>query len=111
MGLFKKMKDENSVSFRREMAKKVSSHELKYVSERIGDTDVIISKGGRMYITDDVFTVVSGMDYGSKTVFRANVPEMKSSELLSLEGAILEAPDLESGGKMRKIIVYYVYYR
>jgi hypothetical protein len=36
---------------------------------------------------------------------------MQASELLSKEGAIITAPDLEKGGEMRTIIVYYVYFR
>ena len=111
MGLFGKKKDENSIPFRREMAKKISSHRLRYVSERQGDTDIIISKGGEMHIRDGVFYVSSGIDYGAETVFQCEVDKLVSSELLSLEGAILEGPDETSGGKVRKIIVYYVYYR
>ena len=36
---------------------------------------------------------------------------MQASELLSKEGAILTAPDLENGGAVRTIVVYYVYFR
>jgi hypothetical protein len=36
---------------------------------------------------------------------------MQASELLSLEGAIITAPDLENGGIMRTVIAYYVYFR
>lgn len=111
MPLFKKKKDENSIPFRREMASKIAKHSLRYVSERVGETDIIVSKGGEMHIKDGVFYVYSGAEYGSKTVFSCEVDKMKSSELLSLEGAILEGPDSQSGGKTRKIIVYYVYYR
>lgn len=111
MGLFSKKKNENSVSFRRENAKRIADHMLKYVSERQNDTDIIISKGGEMHIKDGIFTVTSSIEYGAKTVFSCQVDKMDSSELLSLEGAILSGPDLSSGGSMRKIIVYYVYYR
>jgi len=111
MALWGKKKDENNVRFRREMAEKIVKHRLRYVSERVGDTDTIVSKGGEMHIRDGVFYVTSGIEYGSKTVFSCEVDKLKSSELMSLEGAILEGEDRENGGKMRKIIVYYVYYR
>ena len=111
MGLFGKKKDENSVAFRREMANKIVNHRLRYVSERVDDTDTIVSKGGEMHIRDGVFYVTSGIEYGSKTVFSCEVDKLKSSELLSLEGAILEGPDREHDDVIRKIIVYYVYYR
>lgn len=111
MGLFGRKKDENNVRFRREMAEKIVKHRLRYVSERIGETDTIISKGGEMHVRDGVFYVTSGIEFGSKTVFSCEVDKLKSSELLSLEGAILEGPDREHGETMRKIIVYYVYYR
>ena len=110
MGLFGKKKDEKNVSIRREMAKKMASHRLRYVSERQGDTDVIISKGGEMHIKDGMFCVSSGIEYGAATVFRCEVDKLTSSELMSLEGAILEGFD-QILGKQRKIIVYYVYYR
>ena len=111
MGLFSKKKNEHSVSFRRENAKRIAEHRLKYVSERQNETDIIISKGGEMHIKDGIFTVTSSIEYGAKTVFSCPVDKMDSSELLSLEGAILSGPDEAHGGEIRKIIVYYVYYR
>ena len=111
MGLFGKKKDENNVRFRREMAEKIVSHRLRYVSERVGEADTIVSKGGEMHIRDGIFYVSSGIEYGAKTVFSCEVDSLRSSELMSLEGAILEGPDREHGGAIRKIIVYYVYYR
>ena len=110
MGIFKKKNIEDSVAFRREMAEKIAKKRPRYVSERIDGEDLVISKGGEMHIKDGVFVLTSGFEYGSKTVFRCEVDKMRSSELMSLEGAILEGPDIEHSGKTRKIIVYYVYY-
>ena len=47
----------------------------------------------------------------NRVIFRCNIEEMSVSELMSLEGVIITAPDIESGGKVRTIICYYVYYR
>lgn len=33
------------------------------------------------------------------------------SELMSLEGVILQGPDLARGGEERTVIAYYTYYR
>jgi len=102
MGLFKKKKIEDSVAFRRQMAAKIANYRLRYASER--------AKEGIMLIRDGIFTVISGPEHGSKTLFRCEVDKMRASELLSLEGAIVEGPDLENGGRIRKLILYYVYY-
>ena len=110
MGLFKKRREEDSVAFRRDMAAKIVKKRPRYVTERIGGEDLVISKGGEMHIKDGVFVLNSSYEYGAKTVFSCEVDKMKSSELLSLEGAILEGPDMTRGGEIRKIIVYYVYY-
>ena len=36
---------------------------------------------------------------------------MQAWELLSKDGVVITAPDLEHGGVERTIIVFYVYYR
>ncbi len=100
-------KNENSVIHRREMAEKIALHRLRYVTEMTENGDVVIGKDGGINIRNGEFIVTSDKE----VVFRANVDEMKAYELLSLEGAVCEAPDLEHGGTFRKITVYYVYYR
>ncbi|MGN1095294.1 MAG: hypothetical protein ACI4QR_02785 [Eubacteriales bacterium] len=107
MGLFKKKNIEDKPSFRIKMAEKIARHRIRYVSERVGDTDIIIGRDGGFNIRNGEFIVSAD----NKVVFRAEVKELRASELMSLEGAILTAPDLEHGGKMRTIIAYYVYYR
>ena len=107
LGLFKKKKLEDKVSFRIKMAKKISKHRIRYVSERIGDTDIIIGRDGDFIIRDGIMTVSAGGEH----IFKAKISELQASELMSLEGAILTAPDLMHDGKIRTIIAYYVYYR
>ena len=104
---FKKKQKEETPAFRRAMAEKIARHRLRYASEREGDMDIIIGRDGGFNIRNGEFIVSAD----NHVIFRANVDEMEASELMSLEGAILTAPDLENGGKMRTIIVYYVYYR
>lgn len=104
---FKKKKLEDKVSFRRSMAEKIARHSIRYVSEREGDMDIIIGRDGGFNIRNGEFIVSAD----NHVIFRAKVDDLQASELMSLEGAILTAPDLEHGGEMRTIIAYYVYYR
>lgn len=105
--MFKKKKPEDSPAFRLEMAKKIAVHRLRYITERIDDTELVIGRDGGFNIRNDEFIVSAD----NHVVFRCNVKEMQASELLSKEGAILTAPDLENGGKIRTVVVYYVYFR
>lgn len=110
MSFFKRVKkDENSVAFRRQMAEHLNGRVVKYVSERDADsnTDIIIGKEGSITLYENEIIVLSSQNI----VFRCNQDELKASELMSLEGVILEGPDREHGGKVRKIIAYYKYYR
>ena len=47
----------------------------------------------------------------SDVIFRCKIEQMQAWELLSKDGVVITAPDLEHGGKERTIIVFYVYYR
>ncbi len=109
MGIFSKLfaKNEDSVAHRRQMAEKIAAHRLRYTTEMTENGDIVIGKGGGINIRNGEFIVTSEKD----TVFRAEIDSMKSYELMSLEGAVCEAPDLEHGGVYRKITVYYLYYR
>ena len=104
---FKKKKTEETPAFRRAMAEKIARNRLRYASEREGDMDIVIGRDGGFNIRNGEFIVSAD----NHVIFRANIDELEASELMSLEGAILTAPDLEHGGKMRTIIAYYVYYR
>ena len=80
---------------------------LRYATERDGDTDSVIGKNGGFNVRDGQLIVSAD----NRVIFRCNIEEMSVSELMSLEGVIITAPDIESGGKVRTIICYYVYYR
>lgn len=99
-------KNVNSKSFKREMANHLNGRAIKYVTERVDDVDNVIGREGALIIKDDELLVYSSADI----VFRVKIDELKASELLSLEGAILIGPDMTQGGKERKIIAYYTYY-
>ncbi len=99
--------DENSSEFRREMAAKIHNRSIKYCSERLDDTDVVVGKAGLVTVRDGELLVFSSM----QLIFRGKVDETSMSELMSLEGVIITGPDYEHGGIERTIIAYYTYYR
>lgn len=114
MGLLKKViahwtrpKDPSSKKFRREMAERIAGHRIRYVTERRDDVDEVIGREGSLSVRDGEFIVFAS----SQVLFRCNVDELAAWELLSKDGVVLTAPDLEHGGAERTIIVYYVYYR
>ncbi len=107
MSLFKRKKPEEKLSFKLEMAEKMVRNRLRYATERDGDTDSVIGKNGGFNVRDGQLIVSAD----NRVIFRCNIEETSVSELMSLEGVIITAPDIESGGKIRTIICYYVYYR
>lgn len=101
-------KNENSPRFRRYMANKINNYSLKYVTERDEkNMDVVISKGGVIHVKDKQLLVYGA---GSDILFCADIESIKISELMSLEGVILEGFDHISK-KERKIVAHYYYYR
>lgn len=107
--LFKNLfsrKNTDSPSYRREAAKKLNGRAIKYVTERKEDVDLVIGHSGALIVKEDELIVFSDSD----VVFRAKLDQLRSSELLSLEGVILTAPDIEHGGADRTVIAYYTYY-
>ena len=105
--LFSRKKDPNSKKYRWEMAQQMSQHHIRYVTEKINDIDVVIGKSGGLNIRDDELLVFASAD----VLMRCKIEQMQAWELLSKDGVVITAPDLEHGGKERTIIVYYVYYR
>ena len=107
MSLFKRKKPEEKLSFKIKMAQKMVRNRLRYATERDGDTDSVIGKNGGFNIRNGQLIVSAD----NRVIFRCNIEEMTVSELMSLEGVIITAPDIEQGGKVRTIICYYVSYR
>lgn len=101
-------KNPNSKKYRYDMAKKICGHHVKYVTERHGDdVEEVIGKNGGLNIRDDELLVFASSDI----LMRCKIEDMQAWELLSHDGVVITAPDLEHGGIERTIIVHYVYYR
>lgn len=104
--LKRKPKNEDSPAFRLEMAKKLDGKHIRYVVERVDNEDNIIGRAGGLNIKDDEFLVFSS----GIVIFRAKIIDLKASELMSGNGVILTAHDLENEGKLRSVIAHYTYY-
>ena len=105
--LFSRKKDPNSKAYRWEMARQMANHHSRYVTEKRDGVDEVIGRNGGLNIRDDELIVFASAD----VVFRCKIEQMQAWELLSKDGVVITAPDLEHGGKERTIIVFYVYYR
>ena len=104
-----KSKNEKSPRYRRDFARELDGLHIKYVPERRDDNDDVIGKDGALIIKHDVdeFLVYASSD----VIFRAKIPELSAWQLLSGDGVVLTAPDIEHGGTVRTIIAYYTYHR
>ena len=102
-----KSKDPSSSRYRRDMARQICGHHVRYITEKRNDIEEVIGREGSLNIKDDCFIVSTPAD----TILRCRIEDMQAWELLSHDGVVITAPDIEHGGAERTIIVYYVYYR
>ena len=112
MGLFDRIfgrkNNVDSRAYKREQADRLSGMLIKYVTERhADDVEEVIGKNGGLNIRDDEFIVFASADI----IMRCKIEDMQAWELMSHDGVVITAPDLEHGGVERTIIVHYVYYR
>ena len=89
------------------MAEQMCGHHIRYVTEKRNGVDEVIGRNGGLNIRDDELLVFASAD----VIFRCKIDDMQAWELLSKDGVVITAPDLEHGGVERTIIVFYVYYR
>ena len=95
--------NENSKSFQYEMAERTDGKHIRYVTERTDNVENIIGlnvRGEHLILMSD-----------GAILFRGHIPELKISELLSLDGVIISGPDETKDGAERTVIAYYKYYR
>ena len=110
MGFFSNLFKSNnpeSKRYRWDMARRICGHHIKYVTEKRDGVDEVIGRSGGLNIRDDELLVFASAD----VLMRCKVEQMQAWELLSKDGVVITAPDLEHGGVERTIIVYFVYYR
>lgn len=108
--IFKKLgKGKNSGSNKKaswEMAERISGKQIKYVTEKQNDIDVVIGKSGGFNIRDEELIVFAS----ANVVFRADISGLEIWELMSKDGVVITGYDKESRS-VRTIIAHYVYYR
>lgn len=91
------------------MEKALALHGLviRYVTERHDDNEDVIGRGGNLSIHGDELLVFSS----GEILLRAKIAELDVSELMSGDGVILTAPNLEEDGRVRTMTAHYVYHR
>lgn len=103
-----KSKNPNSKRYKRDMAMHLNGRALKCVLEKKEDgIEEVIGHDGSIIVKDDELLVYASMN----VILRTKIVNLSAWELLSLEGVVITAPDLESGGRMRSIVAYYKYWR
>lgn len=96
-----------SKAYRMRRAKQLHGLVIRYVTERQDDNDDVIGRGGNLSVRGEEFLVFSS----GEILLRADIAELEISELMSGDGVILTAPNLEEGGRVRTMTAHYVYHR
>ena len=96
-----------SRAYRTARARRLHGLVIRYVTERHNDNEDVIGRGGNLSIHGDELLVFSS----GEILLRAKVEELDVSELMSGDGVILTAPNLEEGGRVRTMTAHYVYHR
>ena len=102
-----KPKNPKSRRYRLEKARELSGQVIRYVTEKKNDVEEVVGKDGGLNFRDGELIVFSS----AKVVFRCRYEDMQAWDLLSGDGVVITAPDLESGGQERTVTVHYVYHR
>lgn len=96
-----------SRAYKRERASALHGQIIKYVTERVDDGENIIGRGGNISVRNGELLVLSS----GELLLRADIYELESADLLSGDGVVLTAPNLEKNRERVSIVVYFVYYR
>ena len=110
MGLFDVLgfkKNPTSAAVRKSRAMELHGQAIKYVTERVDDNDNVVGRGGSISVRNGELLLFSS----DKILLRADVTLLDASYLLSGDGVVLTAPNIEEGGKERRYVAYFVYYR
>lgn len=102
-----KSKNPNSKRYKRDLANYLDGRHLKCVTERIEGIEEVIGKSGAIIKKEDELIVYSSQE----VLIRTKIDDLYAWELLSLEGVVITAIDIEHGGAERTVTAYYSYYR
>ena len=102
-----KSKNPNSKRYKNDLANYLDGRGLKCVTERVEGIEEVIGHKGSIIRKDDELIVYASQEI----IMRTKVEYLSAWELLSLEGVVITAIDLEHGNAERSIIAYYSYWR
>jgi len=102
-----KSKNVNSKRYKNDLANYLDGKSLKCVTERINGIEELIGHKGSIIRKDDELLIYASQE----VLLRTKVLFLQAWELLSLEGVVITAPDLERDGEERTVIAYYSYWR
>ena len=77
--LFKKKNDTSSYAFRLERARSLHGQVIKYVTERRGDNDDVVGRGGYLSVHEDKFIV----DASGERLFVCEIKDLEAATLMS----------------------------
>ena len=110
MSLFSKMfkpKNPNSRAFREKRAAELHGQAIRYVTERHGDVDDIVGRDGCIAVRNGELILLTSGDI----IFRARVEELQAAYLMSGDGVVLTAPNIEKEGRECTYIAHFVHFR
>lgn len=102
-----KSKNPESKRYKRDLANYLDGKHLKCVTEKVNGIEEVVGKSGAIIKKEDEIIVYASQD----VLLRTKIDDLHAWELLSLEGVVITAHDIEHGGEERTVIAYYSYYR
>lgn len=102
-----KSKKTNSKRYKNDLANYLNGRAIKCVTERIEGIEEVVGKSGAIIKKEDELIIYSSQD----VLLRTKIEDLYAWELLSLEGVVITAHDLEHGGVERTVIAFYSYWR
>ncbi len=77
---------------------------IRYVAEQKNGSEVVLGRGGSISVRDGMLIVFSSHEI----IFRSECAETEVGYLLSGDGVILQADNMERGGVNQKITAFFV---
>ncbi len=102
-----KSKNPDSKRYKNDLANYLDGRAIKCVTERINGIEEVIGHAGSIIRKEDELIIYSSQE----VVLRAKIDSLRAWELLSLEGVVITAIDLEHDNEERSIIAFYSYWR
>ena len=105
--LFGKGKNPGTPAYRLMQAQKIHAQPVKYVTEHINGNEDIVGRGGSVSLVDGRLII----DSSGERLFVCPARDVDISWLMSGNGVVVSGANQLEDGKVRKLIVHFVYYR